>query len=338
MTAPHGYAAGVSGGRAASIRLRAGSSHGGSTSVSPRCSRSSSTAKPGPSVASSKSTPPGSWKYTDLNQKRSMTGVGLPPGGLDLHAHGELMRLVVHAPGEMVDAADAPGAAPRIRGVADVDDARGVVEPVARPAVLLGDLLEAQHRGQESGRRRQIALPELRAVEAAHLMLGSHGAVVPGRERPAGRSGRLDERDAQPVRIDERQRALAEARLDRVDARAVLLEARAPELEAVRRHFEPDLDRKPVADPRRRHLRPGKERQIRAGMSFGVRIEEVVGARVVLIDALLDQPHAEHAAVEVEILLRRPGDGGDVVESVDGSHLRDSRSGSVAQGSRLRAH
>ena len=55
-------AAGVSGGRAASIRPRAGSSHGGSTSVSPRCSRSSSTAKPGPSVASSKSTPPGSWK------------------------------------------------------------------------------------------------------------------------------------------------------------------------------------------------------------------------------------------------------------------------------------
>ena len=55
-------AAAVSVGSAASIRLREGSSHGGSTSVSPRCSRSSSTAKPGPSVASSKSTPPGSWK------------------------------------------------------------------------------------------------------------------------------------------------------------------------------------------------------------------------------------------------------------------------------------
>ena len=40
---------------------------------------SSSIAKPGPSVASSNSTPPGSLKYTDLNQKRSITGVACAP-------------------------------------------------------------------------------------------------------------------------------------------------------------------------------------------------------------------------------------------------------------------
>ena len=125
---------GVSGGSAASMRLRDGSSHGGSTSVSPRCARSSSTAKPGPSVASSNSTPPGSWKYTDLNQKRSMTGVGCRPAAVDLPAHGGLMRLVVHAPREMVHAADAPGAAPRVGSLANVEHAGGVVEAVARPA------------------------------------------------------------------------------------------------------------------------------------------------------------------------------------------------------------
>jgi len=51
-----------SGGKAASISARCGSSQGGSTSFSPRWAGSSSRAKPGPSVASSKSTPPGSRK------------------------------------------------------------------------------------------------------------------------------------------------------------------------------------------------------------------------------------------------------------------------------------
>ena len=65
-------------------RRRDGSSQGGSTSVSPRCAGSSSAAKPGPSVASSNSTPPGSRKYTDLNQKRSITGVAPRARALDL--------------------------------------------------------------------------------------------------------------------------------------------------------------------------------------------------------------------------------------------------------------
>ena len=56
-------------------------------------------------------------------------------------------------------------------------------------------------------------------------------------------------------------------------------------------------------------------------MALRVGIEEVIGPGVVLVDALLDEPHAEHAGVEVEVLLRGPGDGGDVVESVDGAHI-----------------
>ena len=71
-------------------------------------------------------------------------------------------------------------------------------------------------------------------------------------------------------------------------------------------------------------------------MAFGVRIEEVIGARVVLIDALLDQSHPEDAAVEVEVLLRGTGDGGDVVQAVDGSHLV-ILDRVRAHGSRLRA-
>ena len=52
-------------------------------------------------------------------------------------------------------------------------------------------------------------------------------------------------------------------------------------------------------------------------MAFRVGVEEVVGARIVLVDAPLDEPHAEHAGVEVEVLLRRSGDRGDVMQPVD---------------------
>ena len=75
----------------------------------------------------------------------------------------------------------------------------------------------------------------------------------------------------------------------------------------------------PVA--RRRHLRPGEERQVGARPAFGVRIEQVVGARVVLIDAALDEPHAENAGIEVEVLLRRAGDRGDVMKAVDSGFI-----------------
>jgi hypothetical protein len=55
-------------------------------------------------------------------------------------------------------------------------------------------------------------------------------------------------------------------------------------------------------------------------VSLGVGVEEVIRPRVVLVDAALDQPHAKDAGVEVEILLRRAGDGRDVVEAVDAAH------------------
>ena len=79
----------------------------------------------------------------------------------------------------------------------------------------------------------------------------------------------------------------------------------------------------------------GKNVRSVPGLSFRVGVKEVVGAGVVLIDALLDQTHAEDAAVEIEVLLRGAGDGGDVVEAVHALHyvILDHGSGLKAQGS-----
>ena len=156
-------------------------------------------------------------------------------------------------------------------------------------------------------------------------MLGGDGAPLPRRERTRGAGRRLDERQPQSVRIDEREHARPESRLDGLDAGAVLLEARSPVRQAAGRHFQPDLDGQAVAETRRRHLRPREKRQIRPGPPLRVRIEEVIGPGVVLIDALLHEPHAEHARVEIEVLLRGSGDGGDVMESVDAFVMRAAR-------------
>src|SRR5204863_4593204 len=94
----------------------------------------------------------------------------------------------------------------------------------------------------------------------------------------------------------------------------------APERETPGGNFEADFHRETVAHARRREVRPWEKRQVRSGMTLGVRIEQMVRAGIVLVDAALDEPHAEHAGVEIEILLRRSGNRGDVMKTVDFFH------------------
>ena len=76
-----------------------------------------------------------------------------------------------------------------------------------------------------------------------------------------------------------------------------------------------------MAKARRRHLGPWKERQVRARVPFGVGVEEVIRAWIVLIHRLLDEAHSQHACVKVEILLSWSGNGRDVVKAVYGFHI-----------------
>ena len=58
-----------------------------------------------------------------------------------------------------------------------------------------------------------------------------------------------------------------------------------------------------------------EEGEVGAGVGLAVGVEQMVGADVVLVDGLLDQPHAEQAGVEGQILARLRGDRGQVVNS-----------------------
>ncbi len=99
-------------------------------------------------------------------------------------------------------------------------------------------------------------------------------------------------------------------------------------LDPVRRQaLGPEVER--LSEPTRQTIlctipapaRPGgapgilEEGEVGAGVALLVGEEEVVDARVVLVDGFLHQPQSEHPGVEVDVALRVLGDRRDVVDS-----------------------
>src|SRR5262245_62340782 len=191
------------------------------------------------------------------------------------------MLLVIHAPREMVDRPDTPRAASAFGRLPHIQDAGRTAEPVPNKTVLFPEPFKAQDVGDETLRRLGVALPHLRAIETTDLSLFRNAAAVPRREVARRHLSWLDERHLQPVRIDQRQHTVAEATLDGANRYAVLLEPRSPEIETAGGNLQRHLHGESVPDPRRRHLRPWEERQIRSGMSLCVRVEQVIRTGVV---------------------------------------------------------
>jgi hypothetical protein len=82
----------------------------------------------------------------------------------------------------------------------------------------------------------------------------------------------------------------------------------------------------PVAGAARRHAGELEEGEVGPRAALLVGVEEVIDARVVLIDRLLDHPQAQDARVEVDV----PGRvGGDARYVVDAFELHEDE-GSVA--------
>ena len=75
----------------------------------------------------------------------------------------------------------------------------------------------------------------------------------------------------------------------------------------------------PVAGAAATGARVLEERQVVARRSLLVAVEEVVDGRVVLVDGLLHQAHADHARVEVDVPAGVAGDGRDVVKTFKSS-------------------
>src|SRR4029079_11175249 len=119
----------------------------------------------------------------------------------------QLVVVVLDPPGEVVDRADAPSAAPLVglRPQVEHPARADALEGEALPAVLFVERGETEDAGEEARRGLGVALPEPRRVQASYLMLRRHRTAGRGRELAPWPVGRFDQGDAHAVRIDERQ-------------------------------------------------------------------------------------------------------------------------------------
>ena len=127
----------------------------------------------------------------------------------------------------------------------------------------------------------------------------------------------VDEAEALAFGILEIERQPAVALGDLAVLHTMLVEMLLPPVERLRAgNAERRARNRMRAAPLRRR-RPVEEGDVGAGGREAVGVEEVIGADVVLVDGLLDEPHAEHALVEAAVARRVGRDRGQVVDAFE---------------------
>ena len=150
--------------------------------------------------------------------------------------------------------------------------------------------------------------PRPRIWCSAGTGLRSHGEAVPD-------AAIVDQHQPLAFAILERQRQPAVDLDDIAGDAAGLFQAIPPVAEA---GFARDAQagaRDRVGSALLGRCRKIEEGEIGAGIGFAVGVEQVIGADVILVDGLLDQPHAEQAGVEGQIVPRLRRDRGQVMNS-----------------------
>ena len=156
---------------------------------------------------------------------------------------------------------------------------------------IVADAAHVHDLGQHARGARKILHGEHDRAETADLMFRRHRAVLPRRGRP--RAAVVDQHQPLAFAVLERQRQPAVDFDDLAGDAAGRLQAVAPVAEAV---FAGDAQagaRDRIAAAPLRGGRKIEEGQIGAGIGFAVGVEQVIGADIVLVDGLLDQPHAQ---------------------------------------------
>ena len=141
-------------------------------------------------------------------------------------------------------------------------------------------------------------------METADRMLRRNLAARSTPDRFA--AGDPDQRQPHPVRILEGEHRLAEALLERPMRHAFCDEPVCPIADGADRHSERCLLGLADAEPPAGRVLPWEEGQDRAGPALLVAIIEMIGAGIVEIDRLLDEPEPEAAGVEVDVPLAGP--------------------------------
>jgi len=132
--------------------------------------------------------------------------------------------------------------------------------------------------------------------EAADLVFRRHRAFLPRRGRPG--AAVIHQHQALSFLILERQRQPPIDLRDLAGMAAGLLQPVAPVAEAGLAGDAQSGARDAVGAAPLGGGRKIEEGEVGAGIGLAVGVEQMVGADVVLVDGLLDQPHAEQSGIE----------------------------------------
>ncbi len=191
------------------------------------------------------------------------------------------------------------------------------------PHVPVAALGAHQALEEQSGRLRAVAV-RAHALEAAERELGRDLGVNSDERRIAALVD--DELVPEPLEVREPERSFPS-----LDGDSLGREPVGPEAERLRRADAPDdAVHHPGARPSGNRPRVLEEGEVRAGASDLVAVEQVVDARVVLVDRLRGEAKPQHPRVEVDVPRRVARDRSDVVDAVE-SHLVDPFSSVTSQ-------
>ncbi len=127
--------------------------------------------------------------------------------------------------------------------------------------------------------------------------------------------GLAHELDDDAVRILQAQHRFAELLHGTSHRHIVAKRARQPEADRLRLYRKRDLRGLTEPDPSGRTILPRQERDQRAGAGCRVAVEEMKLVGVLVAGRPLDEPQAEKACIEIDVLLNFPGDRRDVMDA-----------------------
>lgn len=192
-----------------------------------------------------------------------------------------------------------------------------VFQDVAGEVVVFGEDTVAHRLGEERVKLVAVGDGEDDAVEAENGFVG--GDIRPGGGGAGVALGGFDETYGGFVRVGDGQDAVAEdVGLDFGGFDALFGEAVFPEFEASGRDGIGGDGGLAVSNASFVVFGPGEEGDEAAGAGVAGSVVEVVGFDVVVVDGDFDDAEAQGAGVEIDVFLRRAGEGGHVVESEDG--------------------
>ena len=178
---------------------------------------------------------------------------------------------------------------------------------------IVADAAHVHDPGQHQRGARKILHGEHDRAETPDLVLWGHRAILPWRGR--ARAAVVNQHQTLPFIVLERQRQPAVDFHDLAGDAAGRPQAVAPVAKTV---FAGDAQagaRDRIAAAPLGGGRKIEEGQVGAGIGFAVGVEQVVGADVVLVDGLLDQPHAQNTPITRQILARFGRNRGEVMDS-----------------------